>query len=143
MKKLTTYIALGTLAITAMLLGACTGAPVAVAENKEIQTQRAGDLVIALLNEKGELAQGQNRFVIAFRSAANNQPVDVGTVTLGSSMTMPGMAPMLASIELQPAGETGQYAVTGDFGMSGAWRFEVRWDGPAGQGSTSFSSNVR
>ncbi|MGH9661325.1 MAG: FixH family protein [Bryobacteraceae bacterium] len=110
---------------------------------KPIASQRAGDLVVSLQSQSGELVQGQNRFVIAFRSATNNQPVDVGKVSVGSSMAMPGMAPMVAPIELQPAGETGTYALTGDFSMSGAWKFEVRWEGPGGQGTTSFSTNVR
>ena len=123
------------------MLGACKSTP--VAETKEIQTQRAQDLVIVLLNEKGELAMGQNRFIVAFRSASNNQPVDVGTVTVSSSMAMPGMAPMTAPIELEPAGTTGQYVAKSDFAMSGAWKFEVRWDGPAGRGATSFNTNVR
>ena len=62
---------------------------------------------------------------------------------MSSAMAMPGMAPMTAPIELEPAGTKGQYAAKGDFAMSGAWKFEVRWDGPAGKGSASFNTNVR
>ena len=108
-----------------------------------MRRQRAKDLTIVLLNEKGDLAMGRNRFIIAFRSASDNQPVDVGTVTVGSSMAMPGMAPMTAPIELEPAGTPGQYVAKGDFPMSGAWKFDVRWNGPAGSGSASFNTNVR
>jgi len=136
-----TNVGLAILALSALILGACSNA--SAPQTKQIETHRANDLVIALLSEKGELAQGQNRFSIAFRSAANNQPVDAGTVTVSASMAMPGMAPMTAPIELDSTGETGKYAAKGDFGMSGAWKFEVRWNGPAGQGSTSFSSPVR
>ena len=139
--KLRTYIGLCALALATLTLGGCKST--AVADTKEIQTQRTKDLVIALLNEKGELVMGQNRFIIAFRSSSNNQPVDVGTVTVGSSMAMPGMAPMTAPIELEPAGTTGQYTAKSDFAMSGAWKFEVRWDGPAGRGTASFNTNVR
>jgi YtkA-like len=139
--KVRTYLCLGALALTTLILGACKSAP--VAETKEIQTQRTKDLAIVLLNEKGELAMGQNRFIIAFRSAADSKPVDVGTVTIGSSMAMPGMAPMTAPIELETAGTTGQYVAKGDFAMSGAWKFEVRWNGPTGSGTTSFNTNVR
>ena len=140
MKQLTLSLGLGLGALT-LILGACTSKAVPTA--KEIQTQRTQDLVITLLNEKGELTMGQNRFVLAFRSAANNMPVDVGTVTVGSSMAMPGMAPMTAPIELEPGGTSGQYVAKSDFAMSGAWKFEVRWDGPAGRGSSSFNTNVR
>ncbi|MFN7938437.1 MAG: FixH family protein [Bryobacteraceae bacterium] len=137
MKILTTCLGLAGL----LFLNACNSAPPAAA--KEIQTERNKDLAISLMNEKGELAMGQNRFIVAFKSVANNQPVDVGAVTVGSSMAMPGMAPMTAPIELEPAGATGQYAAKGDFAMSGAWKFEVRWDGPAGKGSATFNTNVR
>jgi len=140
--KLRTYFCFGALALGISTLGGCTKTA-AVAEMREIQTQRTKDLTIVLLNEKGELAMGQNRFIIAFRSAGSNQPVDVGTVTVGSSMAMPGMAPMTAPIELEPAGKIGQYTAKGNFGMSGAYRFEVRWDGPAGGGTASFNTNVR
>ena len=136
-----TTISLCALALAALMLGGCKST--AVVETKEIQRQRTKELTIVLMNEKGELAMGQNRFVIAFRSTSNNQPVDVGAVTVGSAMAMPGMAPMTAPVELEPAGSTGQYAAKSDFAMSGAWKFEVRWDGPAGRGTTSFNTNVR
>ncbi len=137
----------GTLAVSSLLVVACgsatkTETPTQEQAGKEIASQKSGDLVITLQNEAGELKQGQNQFVINFRSAAG-KPVDVGTVTVGSSMGMPGMAPMVTPIELKSAGRTGAYEVAGDFAMSGAWMFDVRWNGPAGQGSTSFSTNVR
>ena len=141
MKKKKISIGVGGLILAGLLLSACnnTSAPAI----KEIESHSAGDVVISLANEKGELAQGQNNFVIAFRSASKNAPIDPGKVTVESSMAMPGMAPMTAPIELESTGKTGQYTVKGEFGMSGSWRFEVHWDGPSGQGSTSFNSNVR
>jgi len=126
----------------ALLLGACQSGGEAV-ETHEIASQVAGDVRVVLLGGADGLAQGNNRFTVAFRSAADDQPVDAGTVTVGSSMAMPGMAPMIAPIELQPTGEMGQYALSGEFDMSGAWQFEIRWNGPVGQGSTSFRVNVR
>ena len=134
MKILTTCLCL-------VLLSACNNAPPTAV--KEIQIERTKDLVISLMSEKGELAMGKNQFLVAFRSAPSNEPVDVGSVTVSSAMAMPGMAPMTAPIELQPAGAKGQYTAKGDFAMSGAWKFEVRWDGPAGKGSASFNTNVR
>ena len=135
------YIGLGMLALAGLILGGCKST--ASTGTKEIQAERTKDLTIVLLNEKGELAMGQNRFVIAFRSPGDDKPIDVGTVTVGSSMAMPGMAPMTAPIELESAGSTGTYTAKSDFAMSGAWKFEVRWDGPAGRGSASFNTNVR
>ena len=138
------YLSTGVLAVVALAFAACgTNKPAEEAAlGKQIATQKSGDLTITLQNEAGELTMGQNRFVATFASA-NGQPVDVGKVTVSSSMAMPGMAPMVAPMELQSAGRTGAYALTGDFAMSGAWKFEIRWDGPASQGATSFSTNVR
>ena len=143
MKK---YLNIGALAIAALVLAACgTTKPAEEAKGqpgKQIATQTSGDLTVTLQNEAGELVMGQNRFIVSFRKA-DGQPVDAGKVTVSSSMAMPGMAPMVAPIELQPTGQAGSYSLTGDFAMSGAWKFEIRWDGPAGQGTTSFSTNVR
>ena len=133
-------IGIGRLIVAAVVLSACnSNAPA----TKEIESHTAGDMVITLSNEKGELAQGQNTFVIAFRSASTNQPVDAGTIMLSTSMAMPGMAPMVAPIEIAPAGKPGQYVVKADFGMSGSFGVDVRWDGPGSRGSTSFHSSVR
>ena len=134
-------IGIGGLIVAAVVLGACNSnsAPA----TKEIDSHTSGDMVITLSSETGQFAQGKNTFYIAFRSASTNQPVDAGTIMLSASMTMPGMAPMVAPIEITPAGKPGQYMVNADFGMSGSFAFEVRWDGPAGKGSTAFHSSVR
>ena len=138
------YLSVPTLiAVAIVTIGCGTKATeTAATPAKEIASQKSGDLVVALQSESGDLVQGQNKFVVAFRNASG-QPVDAGKVSLSSSMAMPGMAPMVASLELEPAGRPGTYVLSGNFAMSGAWTFEVRWDGPAGQGSTSFSTNVR
>jgi hypothetical protein len=94
------------------------------------------------LNKTGELTQGQNDFVVEFNDA-QGQPVDVGDVQIGSSMSMPGMAPMSGDSGVTQTKQTGIYKVTSNFAMSGAWHFTLSWEGPAGQGHTTFNSNVR
>lgn len=127
--------------LAALVLAACGSTP-APSAAKVIESHKANGLTVSLVNEKGELTQGQNQFVVWFQSA-DGKFLDAGRVTMTSSMAMPGMPPMTAPIELEPAGETGKYAVRGEFQMSGVWMCELRWDGPAGQGSTSFSVSVR
>ena len=113
------------------------------AASNAIETHKSGDLAITLLNDTGDLTRGQNNFIIEFKSAATGEPVDVGRVFISSTMSMPGMAPMSAGIELTPTGEAGKYRAKGDFAMSGAWRFSIQWEGPAGRGNTVFSQSVR
>jgi hypothetical protein len=108
---------------------------------KVIQELQSGDLRVALRNESGGLHQGGNAFTLEFRSAANNELVDVGDVRLAGAMTMPGMT-MSGGIKVQRIGR-GRYSATADFGMSGAWRFSLDWNGPAGAGSLTFTGDVR
>jgi hypothetical protein len=109
---------------------------------KPAATRTAGKLTIVLLNKSGELMQGQNEFVVQFKDD-QGQPADVGDVQLGSSMSMPSMAPMSGDSEITPTRQTGIYKVSSNFAMSGAWHFTLSWNGPYGQGHTTFNSNVR
>jgi YtkA-like len=132
------------LVMSFFLLGfAGCGAEKVDTENlKEVATHAVGSVTVVLLNGTGELKQGQNEFVVQFRDP-KGQPLDVGNVQLGSSMSMPSMAPMSGDSEITPAGQTGTYRVKSNFAMSGAWHFTVSWNGPTGQGSTAFNSSVR
>ena len=117
--------------------------PALGAELKVIQTQKTKDVVIMLLSESGQWTQGKNSFVLAFTSATTQDPVDVGKVTLNTSMPMPGMSPMIAGATLAPDNAPGRYQGTISFPDSGARQVTVTWDGPAGKGSTRFSMPVR
>jgi hypothetical protein len=113
------------------------------AELQTIQTHKTKDVVITLRNEAGQWKQGKNTFVLEFTSPASAEPVDVGKVSLSTSMPMPGMAPMLAGATLSPDKAPGRYLGTISFPDSGARQVTVTWDGPTGKGSTRFSVPVR
>jgi YtkA-like len=130
-------------AVLALVLGSIgCGSKVDSANLKPVETRVLGDVTIVLLNKTGELKQGQNDFVVQFRNQ-QGQPIDVGEVQLGSSMTMPSMAPMSGDSEITSTGQTGTYRVKSNFAMSGAWHFTISWNGRYGQGHTAFNSNVR
>jgi hypothetical protein len=123
-----------------------TGAPMRVAwsaELKTIQTHKTQDVVITLRSESGQWTQGKNTFALEFTAAATVQPIDVGKVTLSTSMPMPGMAPMLAGATLSPDKSPGRYLGTISFPDRGARQVTVTWDGPGGKGSARFSVPVR
>ena len=124
------------------VLTGCNNGKVDVNSLKPAATRTVGKLTVVLLNKSGELMQGQNEFVVQFKDD-QGQPADVGDVQLGSSMSMPSMAPMSGDAEITPTGQTGIYKVTANFAMSGAWHFTLSWNGPYGQGHTSFNNNVR
>ena len=131
--------------IVALSLGILTmvGAlAVSAADMKPIHTQKTKDVTVTLQNESGQWKEGKNGFVLEFTSAPDKKPVDVGKVSLSTSMAMPGMAPMLAGATLTPDGP-GRYRGTIEFADRGARQVTVTWDGPAGKGSTKFSVPVR
>jgi hypothetical protein len=113
------------------------------AELKVIQTHKTKDVVITLLSESGQWTKGKNSFVLEFTSPTAKQPLDVGKVTLNTSMTMPGMAPMAADATFTPDKVPGRYVGTISFPDPGTRQVTITWDGPAGKGSARLSVPVR
>jgi YtkA-like protein len=131
--------------IVALSLGGLTmvGALAATAADmKPIYTQKTKDVTVTLQSESGQWKEGKNEFVLEFTSVQDKQPVDVGKVSLNTSMAMPGMAPMIAGATLTSEGP-GRYRGAINFADRGARQVTVTWDGPAGKGSTKFSVPVR
>ena len=110
------------------------------ADLKIIKTQKAGNVTVSVLNETGQWKPGNNTFVLELKK--DKQPVDAGKVSLNTSMTMPGMAPMMAGATVEPDG-AGRYRGTINFPDRGDRQVTVAWDGPAGKGSTKFTVPVR
>jgi hypothetical protein len=108
---------------------------------KEVQRVQAGDLAIVLLANDGALNKGKDAFVIEFRRP-DGSLVDAGTVTTSANMPMPGMT-MPGNVQVERSDVPGRYRATGDFGMAGGWQMKIEWNGPAGQGSTSFEGTVQ
>ena len=138
MKRMMMGVVLGVVLLTGFSLEAVWGADL-----KVIQTHKTKDVIVTLLSESGQWTQGKNTFVLEFTSASTKQPVEAGKVTLSTSMSMPGMAPMLAGATLSPDKVPGRYLGTISFPDSGARQVTVAGDGPAGKGSTQFSVSVR
>jgi hypothetical protein len=123
-----------------LLLTACGGGD-QTAQLKELQRVKSGALEVVLLSPGDALKQGQGNFVLEFRDAAGSL-VDVGTVMVGASMAMPGMAPMFGECTVMPSATKGRYEVSSNLGMAGTWRLQIAWDGPAGKGSASVPGRV-
>jgi hypothetical protein len=126
--------------LVVLLLAACGGTN-GTAQLKELQRVKAGSLNVMLLGPGEALKQGKGNFVLEFRDA-DGSLADVGTVMVGASMPMPGMAPMFGEVVVTPTSSKGRYDVSSDFGMAGTWRLQVTWDGPAGKGSASLPGRV-
>ena len=108
---------------------------------KELQRARSGTINVVLLSDADALRRGKDSFVLEFRGA-DGQLVDVGTVSITATMTMPGMSPMFGDTAVKATATTGRYDVTSDLSMAGTWRVNVEWNGPAGRGSASLPGTV-
>jgi len=115
----------------------------AAADLKVVKSQKTKDVSVSVLSESGQWKPGKNEFVVAFTSTKDSSPVDVGKVTLNTSMPMPGMAPMVAGAMVEPDAAPGRYRGTISFPDRGDRQVTVSWDGPAGKGSTKFTVPVR
>ncbi len=71
------------------------------ADLKPIHVQKTKDAVVTLKSESGQWTPGKNRFVLEITSPSG-QPLDAGMVAVSTSMTMPGMAPMITGATLSP-----------------------------------------
>ena len=125
------------------LAAAALIAPAWSEELKAIHTTTVRDVLVTLRSESGQWMAGPNSFVLEFASAASRQPLDVGRVTLSTSMAMRGMAPMKKSATITPDKTPGRYLATISFPDVGAREVTVNWDGPAGKGSAQFPVTVR
>ena len=133
---------MATVLVAVLFLVSAAGMAVS-ADLKPIHTQTTKDVVVTLASESGQWKSGKNDFVLEFTAAKDKQPVDAGKVSVNTSMTMSGMAPMIAGATLSPDKTPGRYLGTITFPDGGTRQVTVTWDGPAGKGSTKFSVSVR
>jgi len=127
------------LLILALMLAACRGAGTTLTE---VQRLRSGMLDVVVLSPHEALKHGKDSLIIEFRSASGGNLVDVGDVRGSASMSMSG-TPMLGSIDVKRGDQPGRYAADTQLDMAGTWRLTLQWQGPAGQGTTSFSGSVQ
>jgi len=128
-------------ATLAILLVAACGGDDQTAQLKEVQRVKAGSVEVVLLAPGDSLKRGKGNFALEFRNA-DGDLVDVGSVMVGASMPMPGMAPMFGECLVTPSPTKGRYEVVSHLGMAGTWRLQIAWDGPAGKGSASVPGSV-
>ena len=108
----------------------------------ELAKTRVRDLDVVLLSSDTVVNTGKDTLTVEFRASSDGRLVDVGTVKANATMPMTGMAPMFGPVDVERGAVPGRYLATSDLSMAGEWRLSLEWDGPAGQGSATFSSMV-
>jgi Cu(I)/Ag(I) efflux system membrane protein CusA/SilA len=105
-------------------------------------TQKVNDFTVNFIHPKGQLQKTMNDVLIEFRDSASGELVDVGTVKFDLDMNMPGMV-MHSASTIETTGTPGQYRAKVKPDMAGDWMATLRYEGLHGNGSVSFSVNVK
>jgi Cu(I)/Ag(I) efflux system membrane protein CusA/SilA len=104
-------------------------------------TRTANGLTVNFYHPQGGLKFAMNEVTIEFRDAANNEPVDVGTVKFDLDMNMQNMV-MHSGSTITPEGTPGRYRAKIKPDMAGDWTAQLHYDGPRDSGAISFTVNV-
>ena len=132
-------IALGIVFIVAAACGPKTEGDSGVAVGNTIKTVVVGNLNATLSNSTGQLKQGDQELMLSFTDSAG-KPVDVGAVSLNFHMpAMGGMAAMNDAVTFTTTNSPGVYRGKVNIGMAGEWQGQLAYEGPAGNGKTTFS----
>lgn len=108
----------------------------------ELAKTRVQELDVVLLSSDTAVNTGKDTVTVEFRAASDGRLVDVGTVKGSATMPMTGMAPMFGPVDVERSAVPGRYLATSELSMAGEWRLSLEWNGPAGQGSVTFSPMV-
>ncbi len=145
MKRTVTVIGaalIGTVLIAAAC-GSKTGSNANVATGKVIKTATVGNLTATLSNSTGQLQQGDQKVMLAFTDSSG-KPVEVGAVSLNFHMAQMGpMAEMNDATTLTTTGTPGVYRGNVNIEVAGEWQGQLAYEGPAGNGKTTFTVTAR
>ena len=131
-----------TLALILAIAAACSsknGGSGSVATGKVIKTAPVGNLTATLSNGTGQLKQGDQEVTLSFTDASG-KPIDVGAVSLNFHMPQMGsMAAMNDAVTFTTTSTPGVYSGKVNLGSGGEWQAQLAFEGPAGNGKTTFS----
>lgn len=110
-----------------------------VSTGTTIKAVKVDSLTATLSNSTGQLKQGDQEVTLSFTDASG-KPVDVGAVSLNFHMPQMGtMAEMNDAVTFTTTSTPGVYSGRVNLGSGGEWQAQLAFEGPAGNGKTTFS----
>src|SRR6266516_443621 len=132
-------IALGVVIVMAAACGSKTGTSGGTPTGKVIKAVPVGNLTATLSSDSGVLRHGNQEFMLSFTDASG-KVIDVGAVSLSFHMPqMGGMAAMTDSVTFTTTNTPGVYGGKVNLEVGGEWQAQLTYEGPAGNGKTTFS----
>ena len=125
--------------LIATACGSKTGTNGSVSTGKVIKAVPVGNLTATLSNDSGALKHGDQEFMLSFTDASG-KAIDVSAVSLSFHMPqMGGMAAMTDSVTFTTTNKPGVYRGKVNLEIGGEWQTQLAYEGPAGNGKTTFS----
>ena len=133
-----------TLVAVSLVIAACgSKSGSTVSTGTAIKSVAVDSLTATLSNSTGQLSQGDQEVTLAFTDSSGKF-VDVGAVSLSFHMpAMGGMAAMNDAVTFTTTDTPGVYRGKVNIGMAGEWQAQLAYEGPAGNGKTTFSVTAR
>jgi hypothetical protein len=139
-------IALSVVLLIAAACGSKTGTETSgsnVPTGRVIKTVPVGNLTATLSNDSGVLKRGNQELTISFTDASGKL-VDVGAISLDLHMDQMGtMSAMNDSATFTTTRKPGVVRGKVNIEVGGEWQAQLAYEGPAGQGKTTFSVPVQ
>ena len=139
-------IVLSVVLLIAAACGSKTGTETSgsnVPTGKVIKTVPVGNLTATLSNDSGVLKRGNQELTISFTDASGKL-VDVGAISLNFHMDQMGtMSAMNDSATFTTTSTPGVVRGKVNIEVGGEWQAQLAYEGPAGQGKTTFSVPVQ
>ncbi|MEP6706623.1 MAG: FixH family protein [Pyrinomonadaceae bacterium] len=125
--------------LTVAACGSKTGTNGGISTGKVIKAVPVGNLTATLSNDSGVLRHGNQEFMLSLTDASG-KAIDVGAVSLSFHMPqMGGMAAMTDSVTFTTTNTPGVYRGKVNLEVGGEWQAQLAYEGPAGNGKTTFS----
>lgn len=126
--------------IAASLLAVACGQATGTDTGKAFKSAAVGNnLTVTLSNRDGVLKNGDNEFFVSFKDGSG-KAIEVGAVGLNFYMPQMGTMPaMNNAASFSTTGTPGVYQGKVKLESAGDWQAQLSYEGPAGNGKTSFS----
>ena len=98
---------------------------------------------VALVSPQGEIPMGDVELILEVQVSTSGEVIAVENIDVSSTMPMEGQEPMISKVEIEPAGNPGQFKVKTNFGMAGTWNLAAKIQDANYQGESEITLEVK
>ena len=109
----------------------------------EVKTTEEKTVKVALVSPQGEIPMGDAELILEVQDSTSGKVIAVENIDVNSTMPMEGEDDMISKVEIEPAGNTGQFKIKTNFGMAGTWHLDAKIQDPQYQGESKITLEVK